>query len=84
MILRLRLPSEDAKVHWNSDVVDNEKMNKKKSNKCCIYHKPRPFDESDSESDHSDDEEVKFRKMYPEFAGKRSSHAKQCEHHHSK
>ena len=41
-------------VTWSGDVVDNEHMGKKKSKKCCIYHKPRTFGEwSDSEdSDH--------------------------------
>lgn len=41
-------------VRWSDDVVDNENMGKKKSKKCCIYHKPRTFGEwSDSEdSDH--------------------------------
>eukprot|EP01083_Nonionella_stella_P316418 1147173_1 len=45
-------------VKWTNDTVDNEHMNKKKSKSCCIYHKPRRFDESDSESgnDRSDSE----------------------------
>ena len=30
--------------------VDNEHLNKKKSKKCCIYKKPKRFDESDTES----------------------------------
>lgn len=44
-------------VTWSGDVVDNEHMGKKKSKKCCIYHKPRTFGEwSDSEdSDHECD-----------------------------
>lgn len=44
-------------VTWSDDVVDNENMGKKKSKKCCIYHKPRTFGEwSDSEdSDHECD-----------------------------
>ncbi|XP_068621218.1 uncharacterized protein [Battus philenor] len=48
-----RAPSR-KKVVWTEDTVDNENMNKKKSKCCCIYEKPRSFDESDSES--SDDE----------------------------
>ncbi|CAG4972633.1 unnamed protein product [Colias eurytheme] len=39
------------KVVWTEDTVDNEHMNKKKSKCCCIYEKPRRFDESDTESD---------------------------------
>jgi hypothetical protein len=29
--------------------VDNEHMKKKSSKKCCIFHKPRSFGESDSD-----------------------------------
>ena len=35
---------------WDADVIDNEGCGKKKSKICCIYHKPRAFDESSSES----------------------------------
>lgn len=39
-------------VKWDeSTAIDNEHMNKKSSKVCCIYHKPRAFDESDSEDD---------------------------------
>lgn len=52
------------RVMWTSDTIDNEGLGKKKSKSklhadtvCCIYHKPRAFDESSSESsgDESDD-----------------------------
>ncbi|KAI9639427.1 phosphatase inhibitor-domain-containing protein [Dioszegia hungarica] len=39
-----------AKVVWSEEVVDNEGMGRKKSKICCIYNKPRAFDESSSES----------------------------------
>ncbi|THV06399.1 hypothetical protein K435DRAFT_849190 [Dendrothele bispora CBS 962.96] len=52
------------RVSWREDVVDNEGCGRKSSKICCIYHKPRPFDESsdedssssgsDSDSDNSD------------------------------
>ena len=76
-VLRLRLPGEteiDAEhhVHWTPETVDNEHMNKFKSNKCCVFHKPRAFDSSDSESDGSDTEsDEEFNKKYPQFASKR-------------
>ncbi|KAI0091165.1 phosphatase inhibitor-domain-containing protein [Irpex rosettiformis] len=41
------------RVVWREDVVDNEGAGKKSSKICCIYHKPRPYDESSSESSSS-------------------------------
>lgn len=53
----LRLRGEPRKtrqrVAWDEDVIDNEGCGKKKSKICCIYHKPRRFDES-SEEESSD------------------------------
>ncbi|RIB11033.1 phosphatase inhibitor-domain-containing protein [Gigaspora rosea] len=54
--------SGDRKVKWDENVVDNEGMGKKKSKICCIYHRPKSFDESSDEdssscsddSDHDD------------------------------
>ncbi|KIK95933.1 hypothetical protein PAXRUDRAFT_826531 [Paxillus rubicundulus Ve08.2h10] len=43
------------RVAWDEDVVDNEGCGRKKSKICCIYHKPRRFDESSSESDSDSD-----------------------------
>jgi len=39
------------RITWTEDTVDNEFMNKKSSKRCCIYHKPKAFDESSTESD---------------------------------
>lgn len=36
-------------VAWGEDVVDNEGLGRKKSKICCIYHRPRRFDESSGE-----------------------------------
>ncbi|KAL8293025.1 hypothetical protein RQP46_000719 [Phenoliferia psychrophenolica] len=54
-VLRLRGRAiNSAKVQWEDDVVDNEFLGRKKSKICCIYHKPKAFDESsDDESDSS-------------------------------
>lgn len=39
-------------MQWAEGVVDNEFLGKKKSKKCCIFHKQRAFgDWSDSDSD---------------------------------
>ncbi|EDR11047.1 uncharacterized protein LACBIDRAFT_315341 [Laccaria bicolor S238N-H82] len=44
-----------ATVAWGEEVVDNEGCGRKKSKICCIYHKPRRFDESSDESDSDSD-----------------------------
>ncbi|CAE7079855.1 unnamed protein product [Rhizoctonia solani] len=50
-ILKLRGgPRSRPRVMWDADVIDNEGCGKKKSKICCIYHKPKRFDESSSES----------------------------------
>ncbi|XP_042899956.1 E3 ubiquitin-protein ligase PPP1R11 [Parasteatoda tepidariorum] len=49
--VKLKKPKKKKKVGWTADTVDNENMNKKKSKCCCIYEKPRKFDESSSETD---------------------------------
>ena len=39
-------------VKWDEQTaIDNEHMGKKSSKVCCIYHKPKAFDESDSEDE---------------------------------
>jgi len=48
--LRLRGgPHAGPRVAWDEDVVDNEGLGRKKSKICCIYHRPRRFDESSDE-----------------------------------
>lgn len=48
--LRLRGgPRSRPRVVWDEDVVDNEGLGRKKSKICCIYHRPRRFDESSDE-----------------------------------
>jgi len=71
LMLRLRAETPQS-VDWSQDVVDNEHLNRKKSKRCCIYHKPRPFDESGTESSSgAESEEDEFEKRYPGFAGDR-------------
>ncbi|KAF8072254.1 phosphatase inhibitor-domain-containing protein [Lyophyllum atratum] len=54
--LRLRAaPRNEHRVAWDDDVVDNEDCGRKSSKICCIYHKPRKFDESSSEEDSDSD-----------------------------
>eukprot|EP00960_Hanusia_phi_P049100 759361-Hanusia_phi.AAC.1 len=40
------------RVKWSEDVLDNEGMGKRKSNKCCIFHRKKKFGESSSESEY--------------------------------
>ncbi|GAA5872275.1 hypothetical protein JCM16303_001038 [Sporobolomyces ruberrimus] len=50
-VLRLRgsgMPGN--RVQWTDETIDNEGLNRKKSKICCIYHKPKEFDESSDES----------------------------------
>jgi len=42
------------KIKWSEDTVDNENMGRKKSKKCCIFHKKKRFDESSDESSSED------------------------------
>ncbi|KAJ1866965.1 Type 1 phosphatases regulator ypi1 [Coemansia sp. RSA 989] len=55
------------RVQWTSDTVDNEHMGKKKSKVCCIYHRQRRFDESDSScgSDSDSDGPNDYERMRP-------------------
>ena len=50
-LLILTIPQK--KVTWHESVIDNEHMNKRKSNKCCIFH--RKQDSSDSSCEESSD-----------------------------
>ncbi|KAH9992247.1 protein phosphatase inhibitor, partial [Russula compacta] len=46
-------PRDRPRVAWDEGVVDNEGLGRKKSKICCIYHRPRRFDESSSDEDSS-------------------------------
>ncbi|ORX35793.1 phosphatase inhibitor-domain-containing protein [Kockovaella imperatae] len=53
-VLKLRgAPVRKQRVMWTDETVDNEGMGKKKSKICCIYHRPKAYDESSTESDSS-------------------------------
>lgn len=62
-ILKLRATDEKKqeqprRLTWSEDTVNNEKMGKKSSKRCCIYHKTKKFGESDSDESDSDVEEA--------------------------
>ncbi|KZT53522.1 hypothetical protein CALCODRAFT_501038 [Calocera cornea HHB12733] len=48
-------PDTRPHVVWSDDVIDNEGLGRKKSKICCIYHKPKEFDESSSDESSSDE-----------------------------
>lgn len=55
----LHLELAPRRVRWTADTHDNEHDGGRTSKSCCIYHRPRRFDESSTESsaDESDDHE---------------------------
>ena len=48
-VLRLAL-RQRSNVTWEEGVVNNEGLGRKSSKRCCIFHKPRAFGESSTES----------------------------------
>ncbi|KAF5359814.1 hypothetical protein D9756_003638 [Leucocoprinus leucothites] len=67
------------RVAWDDDVVDNEHLGKKKSKICCIYHKPRRFDESSSEESSSDESDSDSS-----CGGEGHDHHDHHHHHHGR
>jgi len=59
-VLRLRGATERTgertvrRIQWAEDVIDNEGLGRKSSKVCCIYHAPKPIDESSDESSSGD------------------------------
>jgi len=64
---------DGQRVAWNEDVVDNEGCGKKKSKICCIYHRPRRFDESSSSESESDSDSSCGHSHHHPHAGPSSS-----------
>ena len=70
--LALKLPK---KVTWTEDTVDNEHMGKKKSNICCIYHRPKLSpDDPDTSSCSSCDEKGKNAYERPNHYNRQREH----------
>ncbi|KAJ7081864.1 phosphatase inhibitor-domain-containing protein [Mycena belliarum] len=67
------------RVVWDEDVVDNEGCGRKSSKICCIYHKPKNYDESSSEEDSSDSDSDSD---YDARARARRNHLHQHQHPH--
>ena len=52
LILKIR---KKKKVTWHKSVIDNEHMNKRKSNICCIFHKKQEVSDSSCEESSDSD-----------------------------
>ena len=60
LVLNIRENKEvinKKKVTWHESVIDNEHMNKRKSKKCCIFHKNQECYDTSSEEDTSDSDD---------------------------
>lgn len=81
-VYTLRLQPK-PRIHWDSNVVDNEGKGKKSSKCCCIFHKPRAFDESDSDesSSESSESDVDNSRARPSRK-KKKKHKHSCHMHH--
>ena len=59
LVLNIRENKEvinKKKVTWHESVIDNEHMNKRKSKKCCIFHKNQEcYSSSEEDTSDSDD-----------------------------
>ena len=53
--LRLKLRVRKRRVRWGEDVVDNEDLCRRSSKCCCIFHRPRAFDESSADERSGDE-----------------------------
>ncbi|KAL2912774.1 Type 1 phosphatases regulator ypi1 [Polyrhizophydium stewartii] len=84
----------ERRVAWDTSVVDNELLGRKKSKVCCIYHRPhRPDGSSSSDESSSDDDDPSKPNAYerqPNYGrrrrGKKPHHAHDhdgpCSHDH--
>lgn len=52
-VIRLR---PERRVSWDPSVVDNENMNKKRSNVCCIFHAKNAKSDQNSPCSMSNDD----------------------------
>eukprot|EP00531_Pseudo-nitzschia_arenysensis_P019657 CAMPEP_0116137596 /NCGR_PEP_ID=MMETSP0329-20121206/12328_1 /TAXON_ID=697910 /ORGANISM="Pseudo-nitzschia arenysensis, Strain B593" /LENGTH=147 /DNA_ID=CAMNT_0003632513 /DNA_START=110 /DNA_END=553 /DNA_ORIENTATION=+ len=69
-VLRLTLRDRSG-VRWDEAVVDNEGMGRKSSKRCCIFHKPRAFGESSTDSSDYDSDNENGK-----YSGKKIAHKK--------
>ncbi|KJH41037.1 protein phosphatase inhibitor [Dictyocaulus viviparus] len=68
LVLRLRsAPVPDGpRVTWAADVIDNEHLGRLKSNCCCIYTRPRQWDDPSTwEQDEAETEHCRGHTLPP-------------------
>ncbi|CAJ0928301.1 unnamed protein product, partial [Mesorhabditis belari] len=83
LILRLSAPApatERPHVTWAADVVDNEHLGRMKSNCCCIYTRPRQWDDPSTwEQDEHETEHCRGHTLPPPGdKGSHSGHGSKC------
>jgi len=92
-VLRLRGAETGVRskkrIQWAEDVIDNEGLGRKSSKVCCIYHAPKPIDESsdesssdDSSSDDNSGDDGNARPVGGRRGGRRA-HGHDCGHDHA-
>ncbi|KAJ7614034.1 phosphatase inhibitor-domain-containing protein [Roridomyces roridus] len=69
------------RVAWDEGVVDNEGCGRKSSKICCIYHKPKRFDESSDED--SSDSDGDSDSSVDDGRARRSNNSNSNRHQHS-
>jgi hypothetical protein len=72
-------------VHWTEDTIDNENLGRKKSKICCIYSRPRNWDDSSSSdsscSSDDDDDKPNAYEIQPKYKPRsQHSHNGGCKH----
>merc|ERR1712054_242014 len=80
--LKLRLiprRKQRKAVSWTDGVVDNEGLGRKSSKCCCIYHRPKAFDESSSDESSSDEDNGESMKKGKRRVRKRDTRIPRCQ-----
>eukprot|EP01017_Pseudomicrothorax_dubius_P049703 TRINITY_DN9280_c0_g1_i5.p2 TRINITY_DN9280_c0_g1~~TRINITY_DN9280_c0_g1_i5.p2 ORF type:complete len:123 (-),score=22.94 TRINITY_DN9280_c0_g1_i5:81-449(-) len=70
----VKKPKPKRNISWREDTIDNESLNKLKSNVCCIYTPPRQLDGPSSSSTCSSDSTNELEKSRET----KKAHKKRC------
>ncbi|VDQ14919.1 unnamed protein product, partial [Trichobilharzia regenti] len=77
--------SRGPAIRWVDGTIDNEFMGRKKSNCCCIYEKPRRWNESSSsssssssDSEHNSDKDKQQKRKHVHCTDNCRGHTRRC------